>query len=80
MKKKMGNLSLAIAFALAAWSTPLTAQEAKELHIMNSGGEYGDALDKCVNEPLLKSDGIKVITETRADMPRWPHRQNRGLS
>ncbi len=31
---------------------------------MNSGGEYGDALDKCVNEPLLKSDGIKVITET----------------
>ena len=31
---------------------------------MNSGGEYGDALDKCVNGPLQQSDGIKVITET----------------
>ena len=64
MKKQLGNISLACIFALACLSTPLSAQEVKELHIMNSGGEYGDALDKCVNGPLLKSDNIKVITET----------------
>ena len=63
MKKQMGNLSLAIAVAAFTWSTPLLAAD-KELHIMNSGGEYGDALDKCVNGPLQQSDGIKVITET----------------
>ena len=64
MKKQLGNISLACIFALACLSTPLSAQEVKELHIMNSGGEYGDSLDKCVNGPLLKSDNIKVITET----------------
>jgi putative spermidine/putrescine transport system substrate-binding protein len=60
MKKLLGSMSLACAIVLTG-SPQLMAQD---LHIMNSGGEFGDALDKCVNEPLLKSTGIKVITET----------------
>lgn len=62
MKKLLGNISLVCAIALMG-STQLMAQS-KELHIMNSGGEFGDALEKCVNEPLFKATGIKVITET----------------
>ncbi|QKC95605.1 extracellular solute-binding protein [Mesorhizobium sp. NZP2298] len=62
MKKLLGNISLVCAIALIA-STQSMAQT-RELHIMNSGGEYGDALDKCVNGPLLKDANIKVITET----------------
>ena len=62
MTRRMGNLSLACAIVLMG-STPLMAQT-KELHIMNSGGEYGEALDKCVNGPLLEEAGIKVITES----------------
>ncbi len=63
MKKLLGNISYVCLAAAFAFSTPVIAQE-KVLNIMNSGGEYGDSLDKCVNEPLLKSDGIKVVTET----------------
>jgi putative spermidine/putrescine transport system substrate-binding protein len=62
MKKLLGNISLVCAIALMT-STQSMAQT-RELHIMNSGGEYGDALDKCVNGPLLKDANIKVITET----------------
>lgn len=62
MKKLLGNISLACAIALMG-STHSMAQT-KELHVMNSGGEYGDALDKCVNAPLLRDANIKVITET----------------
>lgn len=62
MKKLLGNISLVCAIALIT-STQSMAQT-RELHIMNSGGEYGDALDKCVNGPLLKDANIKVITET----------------
>ncbi|TPM94890.1 extracellular solute-binding protein [Mesorhizobium sp. B2-1-3A] len=62
MKKLLGNISLVCAIALIT-STQSMAQT-RELHIMNSGGEYGDALDKCVNGPLLKDASIKVITET----------------
>ncbi len=64
MKKTLGNLSLACAFVFAVSANGVSAQEVKELHIMNSGGEYGDALDKCVHVQLLKDDNIKVITET----------------
>lgn len=63
MKNTLGNLSLACAFAFVLGATGAQAQT-KELHIMNSGGEYGDSLDKCVHAPLLEKTGIKVITET----------------
>ncbi|MBX3566501.1 MAG: extracellular solute-binding protein [Rhizobiaceae bacterium] len=63
MKKHLGNLSLFCAATLFACSGPLAAQE-KVLHIMDSGGEYADALDKCIHEPLLKEKGIKVVQET----------------
>jgi putative spermidine/putrescine transport system substrate-binding protein len=64
MKKTLGNLSLACAFVFAISANSVSAQEVRELHIMNSGGEYGDSLDKCVHAPLLKNENIKVITET----------------
>ncbi len=64
MRKSLGNLSWVCAVAMTAWSSQVVAQDVKELHIMNSGGEYADSLEKCVNAPLLKSDGIKVIQET----------------
>ena len=58
------NIAFVSAVAMTAWSTQLGAQQVKELHIMSAGGEYGDSLDKCVHEPLLQSEGIKVIQET----------------
>ncbi len=64
MMKSLGNVSAVCAIALMSWSTQVVAQDAKELHIMNSGGEYADSLEKCVNAPLLASDGIKVVQET----------------
>lgn len=64
MKRTMGNVSLALALALSATAPAALAQEVKELHVMNSGGEYGDALDKCIHAPLLEEAGIKVVTET----------------
>ena len=64
MGKSLRNISVLCAVALAAMSTQPRAQEVKELHVMNSGGEFADAADKCVNEPLLKSEGIKVIQDT----------------
>lgn len=64
MGKPNCKIALMCAVAMTAWSTQLGAQEVKKLHIMNSGGEFSDALDKCVNEPLLKSEGIKVIQDT----------------
>ena len=45
---------------------------------MNSGGEYGDSLDKCVNEPLLKNDGIKVMTETPGGFAKLQRRRSRA--
>lgn len=63
MKMSLGNISLACAIVLGVWSAPTLAAE-KILNIMNSGGEYGDSLDKCIHEPLLKDLGIKVVTET----------------
>jgi len=62
MKKRLGNISYVCLAAAFALSSPAFAQE-KVLHVMNSGGEYGDSLQKCVNEPLLASKGIKVIQE-----------------
>jgi putative spermidine/putrescine transport system substrate-binding protein len=64
MKKILGNMSLACTIFLAATTGAAWAQQAKELHVMTAGGEYGDSLDKCINEQLLKDAGIKVISET----------------
>ena len=64
MKKILANMSLACTIFLAATTGAAWAQQAKELHVMTAGGEYGDSLDKCINEQLLKDAGIKVISET----------------
>lgn len=77
MKKLLGNLSLVCALTLA---TSLGhAQDVKELHMMNSGGEFGDAVDKCVNEPLLKEKGIKVITETPGGFAKMAAQAKSGV-
>jgi putative spermidine/putrescine transport system substrate-binding protein len=64
MTKRTGKIAFAVAASLAVLALAGQAKAAGELHVMNSGGEYGDALDKCVNEPLLADEGIKVITES----------------
>lgn len=52
-----GALMLAV-----AW--PAQAQEVKELYVMHAGGQWGDAVARCVDGPLLEEKGIKVIVET----------------
>jgi putative spermidine/putrescine transport system substrate-binding protein len=64
MNRILGKMSLACTIFLVATIGAAWAQQAKELHVMTAGGEYGDSLDKCINEPLLKDTGIKVISET----------------
>jgi putative spermidine/putrescine transport system substrate-binding protein len=43
---------------------PASAQDVKEVHVMHAGGQWGDAVAKCVDEPLLKDTGIKIVVET----------------
>lgn len=51
----------ATAFALAL---PGGALAQGTLHIMNSGGAYGDALDRCVHDWMRSALGITVVTES----------------
>lgn len=51
------------ALAVACLALPAVSQANGTLHIMNAGGAYGDALDECINRPLLEEAGITVITE-----------------
>jgi putative spermidine/putrescine transport system substrate-binding protein len=55
---------LAVGALIVAFSGPLAAADVRELHVMDAGGQWGDAMAKCVDEPLLKEKGIKVVTET----------------
>jgi putative spermidine/putrescine transport system substrate-binding protein len=63
LKARMLGLSAVSAAAMMAFAISAFAQ-VKELHVMDAGGQWGDAVAKCVDEPLLKEKGIKVITET----------------
>ena len=62
-KLALGSFSILSGLMLAL-AVPAAAQEVKELHVMDAGGQWGDAVAKCVDEPLLKDKGIKVIVET----------------
>ena len=62
-KAKVFGLSAVTAAAMMAFAMPALAQ-VKELHVMDAGGQWGDAVAKCIDEPLLKEKGIKVVTET----------------
>ena len=62
-KARLFGLSAVSAAAMMAFAISAFAQ-VKELHVMDAGGQWGDAVAKCVDEPLLKEKGIKVITET----------------
>jgi putative spermidine/putrescine transport system substrate-binding protein len=62
-KAKVFCLSAVTAAAMMAFAMPALAQ-VKELHVMDAGGQWGDAVAKCIDEPLLKEKGIKVVTET----------------
>ena len=62
-KAKVFGLSAVTAAAMMALAMPAFAQ-VKELHVMDAGGQWGDAVAKCIDEPLLKEKGIKVVTET----------------
>jgi putative spermidine/putrescine transport system substrate-binding protein len=62
-KAKVFGLYAVTAAAMMAFAMPALAQ-VKELHVMDAGGQWGDAVAKCIDEPLLKEKGIKVVTET----------------
>ena len=62
-KARLFGLSAVSAAAMMVFAISAFAQ-VKELHVMDAGGQWGDAVAKCVDEPLLKEKGIKVITET----------------
>lgn len=53
---------MALTLSGLALASPAAA-ELTELHVMNAGGLYADALDKCVNDAFFDSTGIKVIQE-----------------
>ena len=59
-----GALSALSGAAMLTLGTLAQAQDVKELHVMDAGGQWGDAVIKCIDEPLLKETGIKVIHET----------------
>src|SRR5262249_17817964 len=52
---------LAAGAAMIALSAPLAAEDIKELHVMDAGGQWGDAMAKCVDAKLLKEKGIKIV-------------------
>jgi putative spermidine/putrescine transport system substrate-binding protein len=52
------------AISALAFSAAARAEEGKELHVLWSGGQYGDAVEKCINQPFTAATGIKVITES----------------
>ncbi|MGE0212970.1 MAG: extracellular solute-binding protein [Parvibaculaceae bacterium] len=62
-KLALGSFSVLSGLMLAL-AVPAGAQDVKELHVMHAGGQWGDAVAKCVDEPLLKDKSIKVIVET----------------
>ena len=59
-----GALSAVSGAVMLAIALPAGAQDVKELHVMHAGGQWGDAVATCVDEPLLAEKGIKVIVET----------------
>ncbi|MFO1090657.1 MAG: extracellular solute-binding protein [Hyphomicrobiales bacterium] len=61
---RLYGLATASAVALFAFTFGASAEDVKELHVMDAGGQWGDAVAKCIDEPLLKEKGIKVIVET----------------
>ena len=48
--------------AVVALATPASAEQ--ELHVLHAGGQWGDAITKCVEEDMAKTMGIKVIPES----------------
>ena len=55
------SVLLAGASALAL-ASPAAAEQ--ELHVLHAGGQWGDAITKCVEEDMAKTMGIKVIPES----------------
>ncbi len=52
MKRRAIFSSTVIAgFAAFAVAAPVSAETAKELHVTHAGGQWGDAVTKCVDEP-----------------------------
>lgn len=50
--------------AILGFSGQALAEASNELHVLWSGGQYGDAVTKCINEPFTAATGIKVIAES----------------
>jgi putative spermidine/putrescine transport system substrate-binding protein len=61
LRTRLLGFSLASGVALIA--LPFAAS-AGDLHVMDAGGQWGDAVHKCIDEPLAKEKGINIVTET----------------
>jgi len=58
------GLALAGALAVAGLTGTAWAEPAKEVQVMHAGGQWGEALATCIDQPLEAEQGIKVIVET----------------
>lgn len=58
-KAKTAALLTGAALAVVSWGA-----SAADLNVMHAGGQWGDAVAKCIDEPLAKEKNIKVVVET----------------
>lgn len=66
MKPALLQASLLGLVSVLAFSGPAAAEPAKILRILTAGGEWTDAVAKCVDAPFEKKYGIKVELDTPA--------------
>ena len=65
--------------AVLALALPGVAAAEQVLNILNSGGEYGDSLEVCVNKPFTEKTGIKVVTETPGGFAKMQAQAKSGV-
>lgn len=59
LKAKTAALFTGAALAVFSWGA-----SAADLNVMHAGGQWGDAVAKCIDEPMAKEKDIKVVVET----------------
>jgi putative spermidine/putrescine transport system substrate-binding protein len=73
-----GNLAVLCTVSLLALGGAATAQE-RTLNVMHAGGEFGDALTQCVDNPLQELSGIRVVTETPGGFAKMQAQARSGV-
>lgn len=64
--KRLSTLctTLVAGAVVVAMGSAVRAEPAKELHVLWAGGQWGDAVQKCIDEDMLKEYGIKLVAES----------------